>query len=120
MTAAASVSPEWTPIIDVVGVNGLLEWVNMLMLPITQKAGKPDVASIMPLTVVQPVDAEGLPMAFCVAMKQELIAAKRALFVGLLDQVQHIFYGKLVVSSCVFGASFLPILDYILLQPCLD
>ena len=74
----------------------------------------------MTLTVVQPVDAEGLPVAFRVALEQELVAARRALFVGLLDHTQDVVDCELVVSPCVFWTPFLPVLDHIPLQPSLD
>lgn len=37
----------------------------------------------MTLIIVQPVNAEGLPVTFRVALEQELDAARRAIFVRL-------------------------------------
>ena len=90
------------------------------MSPITWQARQPDIPLIVAMAVVQPVDAEGLPVAFRVALEQELVAARRALFVGLLDHNQDVADCELVVSPCVFWTPFLPVLDHIPLQPSLD
>ena len=74
----------------------------------------------MTLTVVQPVDAEGLPVAFRVALEQELGVAHRALFARGIEHAQDVVDREFVVGSCVSGASRLPVLDHVALQPRLD